>query len=127
MSFKLTVKHWWMQIKSGHAYVNLIRRERLENGEYSEYVDFILRDELPEKALNVQNYGKYWYFLDDCPQVLAQDDGMRASDVCTWADNTDLDKALAELWSWTNNLDIKKVALVIGAVIVGFVILMMVR
>lgn len=116
-----------MQIKSGHAYVNLIRRTRLENGDYSEDVDFILRSEMPSNAKNIINYGKYWYYVDDITPIHAQDTGMTARDVCTWADNNDLQKALTELWSWTNNLDIKKVVMIIGVIVVGFVIFTMIR
>lgn len=125
VSFGKALKRWYWQKQKG--YVNLIRRTRLENGEYSEQYEFIHKSELPKEALNIQNYGKYWYYVDDIAPMLMQDSGMTARDVCTWADNNDLNKALTELWSWTNNLDMKKVIMIIGVIVVGFVIFMMVR
>ena len=125
MSLKRIIKHQWLQIKSGHAYVNLITRSNDGNGGYFERVDFIKRSELPTKALNIQNYGKYWYYLDNVvpgEQMVIRDDEMTAGDVCTWADNNDLNKSLVDLWSWTQNLDWKKLAMV-GAVILVAVLL----
>lgn len=129
MGFKRSFRHWVKQIKSGHAYVYLICRSNHNDNEYYETVEFIKRSELPPGAKNITNYGKYWYYLDCVKPGLDQtpDDGMTASDICTWADNNDLNRALMELWSWTNNIDMKKVLIVVGAVIVGFTLLFMVR
>ena len=129
MSLKIMLKHWFKQITSGHAYVNLICRSSADNNEYYETVEFIKRSELPPGAKNITNYGKYWFFLDCVKPGLdqTQDNGMTASDICTWADNNDLNKALMELWSWTNNIDMKKVLIIVGAVIVGMTLLFMVK
>lgn len=130
MSLKTTIKHWYLQVKSGHAYVNLITRSNDGNGGYFEHVDFILKKDMPARALNIQNYGKYWYYLDNVQPGLDQTpkpEEMTAGDVCTWADNNDINRALMDLWSWTNNLDWKKIAIVGGAVLVGFLLFTMIR
>lgn len=130
MSMKTMIKHWWKQVKSGHAYVNLITRSNDGNGNYFEHVDFILRSDLPPRALNIQNYGKYWFYLDNVQPGTDQTpkaDEMTAGDVCTWADNNDVNRALMDLWSWTNNLDWKKIAIVGGVVIVAILLFTMIR
>lgn len=130
MSMKITIRHWWQQVRSGHAYVNLITRSNDGNGNYFERVDFILRSELPSRALNIQNYGKYWYYLDNVQPGTDQTpkaEEMTAGDVCTWADNNDINRALMDLWSWTNNLDWKKIAIVGGVVMVAILLFTMIR
>ena len=129
MNIKLALKHWFMQIRSGHAYVNLICRTKRDENEYYETVEFMKKSELPPGAKNITNYGKYWYFLDCVHPGLDQtpDGGMGASDICTWADNNDLNKSLMELWSWTNNIDIKKVFFIVAVVVVGMALLFMVK
>lgn len=130
MSFKTVIKHWFIQKKTGNAYVNLICRTKTTDGmEYYETVEFIKKSELPPGAKNITNYGKYWYFLDMVNPGMDQtpDNGMTASDICTWADNNDLNKSLMELWSWTNNIDLKKVLIIVGAVVVGMTLLFMVK
>ena len=129
MGIKRAIKHWGIQQRTGHAYVYLISRSTYNENEYYETVDFIKKTDLPPGAKNITNYGKYWYYLDNVKPGLEQkqDDGMTASDICTWADNNDLNKALMELWSWTNNIDLKKVLIIVGAVVVGFTLLFMVK
>lgn len=128
MSFRRTLKQKWIQLKTNHGYAYLIRRSRLDNGEYTETLDFIPKKELPEGSLNISNYGKDWFYWSDINPVLMQEAGtMTASDVCTWADNNDLQKALQELWSWTNNIDLKKVLIIVGVAVVGIAIFFMIR
>ena len=128
MSFKEVVKRWWMY---KHGYVSLIHRMKTNDGtEYIETVDLIKKSELPPMAKRIQNYGKNWYYYDSVTPGMDQTpdiETMTARDICTWADNNDLNKALTELWSWTNNIDIKKIVMIVGVVIVGFVIYTMVR
>lgn len=130
MTMKTTIKHWWLQVKSNHAYVNLITRSNDGNGGYFERVDFILKSDLPARALNIQNYGKYWYYLDNVQPGTDQTPKageMTAGDVCTWADNNDINRALMDLWSWTNNLDWKKIAIIGGVVLVAVFLFTMIR
>lgn len=129
MSFKI----WWdqtkKQIKTNWSYRHLITR-RYVNGEYHDDITFVHKDDLPTDALNVRNYGKYWYYVEDGIQPDPAPSGpyvMRASDVCTWADNNDINKALSQMWNWTNNLDMKKIAIIIGALVVGVMVFMMIR
>lgn len=130
MDIKTMIKHQWLQIKSGNAYVNLITRSNDGNGGYFERVDFIKKSEMPPNALNIRNYGKYWYYLDNVIPGTDQahkTDEMTAGDICTWADNNDLNKSLMDLWSWTNNLDWKKIAMIGAVIMVGFLIYTMVK
>lgn len=97
---------------------------------YSDDISFIKKSEMPPGAKRIQNMGKYWYFYDGMKPGIDQtpDIGtMTAADICTWADNNDLDKSLAELWSWKNNIDLKKVLMIVGVVIVGFAIFTMIQ
>lgn len=130
MSIKTEIKHWWIQQKTGHAYVYLIHRTNNMDGTgYNDDISFIKKSDMPKGAKKIQNMGKYWYFYDGMKPGIDQtpDTGtMTAADVCTWADNNDLDKSLAELWSWKNNIDLKKVALIVGVVVVAFALYTMV-
>ena len=130
MNVKIWLKHQWLQIKTGNAYVNLITRSNDGKGGYFERVDFIKKKEMPPNALNIKNYGKYWYFVDNVVPGVDQTpnvEEMTAGDVCTWADNNDLNRSLTDLWSWTNNLDWKKLAMIGGVVLVGIALFTMLR
>ena len=128
MSFIRTLKQKFVQLKTNHGWAWIIKRYRLDNGEYTETLDFVPKKELPEGSLNIANYGKDWYYWSDINPILMQEAGtMSASNICTWADNNDLQKALQELWSWTNNIDFKKVLLIVGVAVVGMALLFMIR
>lgn len=129
MTFKIWLKHTWMQIKSNWDYRNLITR-RYAGGEYYDEITFIRKSELPKDAVNVRNYGKYWFYVEDGIVPDPAPAGrhiMKASDLATWADNNDVNRSLSEMWKWTNNLDMKKIVIVGVAVIVAVMIFMMVR
>ena len=129
MTFKLWLKQTWIQIKSNFSYRHLITR-RYAGGEYYDEVSFIHKSELPTEAINVRNYGKYWFYVEDGITPDPAPSGpyiMKASDICTWADNNDVNRSLSEMWKWTNNLDMKKIVIVGVAIIAAIVIFMMVR
>ena len=129
MSFKIWLSQTWTQIKTNWSYRHLITR-RYVGGEYYDVIEFIHKDDLPTGAVNVRNYGKYWFYIEEKITPDPAPAGpfvMKASDVCTWADNNDINKALSQMWSWTNNLDMKKIAIIGAALIVGIMIFMMIR
>lgn len=129
MSFKIWFKQFRMQLKSNWAYRHLITRT-YDGEEYADTIEFIHKDELPKDALNVRNYGKYWYYVEDgiTPDPAPHGrDIMKASDVCTWADNNDVNRSLSEMWKWTNNLDMKKVIIVIGVAVFAAAMFFMLR
>lgn len=118
-----------MQIKTNWAYRHLITRT-YKDGEYSDVIEFIKKTDMPADAVNVRNYGKYWFYREDGitpdPAPTGRDI-MKASDICTWADNNDVNRSLSEMWKWTNNLDMKKLAIVIGVVLVAGALFFMIR
>ena len=129
MSMKVYLKQLWMQIKTNWNYRHLITRTYAD-GEYSDVVEFIKKEDLPKDAVNVRNYGKYWFYIekDIIPDPAPTGrDIMKASDICTWADNNDVNRSLSEMWKWTNNLDMKKLAIVIGVVLVAGALFFMIR
>lgn len=118
-----------MQIKTNWNYRHLITRTYAD-GEYSDVIEFIKKEDLPKDAVNVRNYGKYWFYVekDIIPDPAPTGrDIMKASDICTWADNNDVNRSLSEMWKWTNNLDMKKLAIVIGVVLVAGALFFMIR
>lgn len=118
-----------MQLKSNWAYRHLITRT-YDGEEYMDTIKFIHKDELPKDALNVLNYGKYWYYVEDgiIPDPAPHGrDIMKASDISTWADNNDVNRSLSEMWKWTNNLDTKKVIIVIGVAVFAAAMFFMLR
>lgn len=126
---KVYLKQLWMQIKTNWNYRHLITRTYAD-GEYSDVVEFIKKGDLPKDAVNVRNYGKYWFYVekDIIPDPAPTGrDIMKASDICTWADNNDVNRSLSEMWKWTNNLDMKKLAIVIGVVLVAGALFFMIR
>lgn len=123
---KLFFKHKWQQFRSGNAYRYLITRIRSGN-EYYDNIEFIKAEDLPADAKRIKNYPDYWYYreLDMCPTDRERSyRDMDAIAIKTWADNSSFDKALAGIWNWTNNLDIKKI-LMIGAVAIVAIVLFM--
>ena len=129
MSMKLYFKQLWTQIKTNWAYRHLITRT-YNDGEYSDIIEFIHKSELPADAVNVRNYGKYWYYYEDgiIPDAAPTGrDVMKASDICTWADNNDVNRSLSEMWKWTNNLDMKKVIIIIGVAVFAAAVFFMLR
>ena len=85
---------------------------------------------MPKDAVNIRNYGKYWFYVEynmnpdpapEGPQI------MRATDIATWADNNDVNRSLSEMWKWTNNIDLKKLVMVIGVAIVGIMLYGMIK
>lgn len=118
-----------MQIKSNWSYRHLITRT-YDGEEYADDITFIHKKDLPADALNVRNYGKYWYYVEDGIVPDPAPSGreiMKASDVCTWADNNDVNRSLSEMWKWTNNIDMKKVAIIIGVAVFAAAIFFMLR
>lgn len=118
-----------MQIKSNWGYRYLITR-RYAGGEYYDEITFIKKEQLPADALNIRNYGKYWFYFEEniTPDPAPQGPQiMRASDICTWADNNDVNRALSAMWGWTNNLDLKKILFVVAVAFVGITLFMMIR
>lgn len=129
MSFKIWLKQTWTQIKTNWGYRYLITR-RYAGGEYYDDIVFIPKKEVPSDAVNVRNYGKYWFYREDniTPDpAMTGPNVMRACDICTWADNNDINKALAQMWNWTNNLDMKKLLIIGAALIVGIMLFMMLK
>ena len=129
MSFKLWIKQTWTQIKSNWGYRHIIYRT-YDGEEYNDKIEFIPAEQLPKDAVNIRNYGKYWFYVEynmnpdpapEGPQV------MRATDVCTWADNNDVNKSLSEMWKWTNNIDLKKIVIIAAVAIVGLLLYNMVK
>lgn len=129
MTFKIWVKQTWTQIKTSWSYRHLITRT-YDGNEYADTITFIHKNEVPANAVNVRNYGKYWYYVEDgiIPDPAPSGrDIMKASDVCTWADNNDVNRSLSEMWKWTNNLDMKKIGLIIAVAVVAFALFFMIR
>lgn len=129
MGLMIELKHAWQNFITGGKYVNLLTRRR-EGNEYYDNIEWILKTDLPPDAKNIRNYGKTWYYCerDMCPdQHETQDRAMNAIALKRWADNNSWDKALAGVWTWLNNMDWKKIGIIIAVVVLAAAALFMVR